>query len=318
MFKDLFETESLLKLIFLSQLYETESKNVWGELHSLSSWTRLLRRERQILSTINNISLPELSWLDLVNLYGYVIGEDVFMMRKIGLSTELSRLPGNHPHRFQLSTLKGFDTTIEKGGSLTSYYCTYAIEGVCTFSYIALRNGRTHEKMRRELVQELDYRLIDSSNEPVLREKRAVRQILSLGRALGNTSSTTLTEDNIIVMLRHTKRIISNLLPSINKWIYLTYAETNKRHGYVVKRMSTRFSHATLVSPDFGVSVSGNLTVESLPTLNLAKKNMEPKEKTLGFFKNSVLPKIECEDYKQLATQYLLKLKQQDKPISPG
>jgi hypothetical protein len=257
---------------------------------------------------INIIPPNELNWLDLVNLYGYMIGEDVFTMRKMGLSTELSRLPGNHPHRFELATLKGFDTTLEKGGSLTSYYCTYAIEGVCTFSYVTLRNSRTPEKLRRELLQELLCPLADSSKDIVLRDKKAVEQILSLERALDNTPSTTLTEGNILVVLRHAKRIVSNLLPSINKWIYLTYAETSKRQGYVVTRMSTRFSHATLVSPDFRVNVSGDLTVESLPTLELRKKSVETKEKTLGFFKNSVLPKMECEDYKRLVTQYLLKL----------
>jgi hypothetical protein len=308
MFKELFETESLLKLIFLSQLYETGSRNVWGELHLLDAWTSLLREERRILSMINVIRPNELNWLDLVNLYGYMIGEDVFTMRKLGLSTQLSRLPGNHPHRFQLATLKGFDTTIEKGGSLTSYYCTYAIEGVCTSSYVTLRSARTQEKLRCELLQELLCPLADSSEEAVLRDKEAIEQILSLERALDNTSSATLTEDNILVVLRHAKRIVSNLLPSINKWIYLTYAETDKKHGYVVTRMSTRFSHATLVSPDFGLDVSGNLTVESLPTLELRRRGVEAREKTLGFFKNSVLPKIECEDYKRLVMQYLPKL----------
>lgn len=92
-------------------------------------WTTLLKKEKQILSRINRIPPAELSWLDLVNLYGHLIGEDVFTMKEIGLSTELSRLPGNHPHRFVLATLKGFDRTIEKEGSLTSYYATYAIEG---------------------------------------------------------------------------------------------------------------------------------------------------------------------------------------------
>jgi hypothetical protein len=305
MFKNLFETESVLKLIFLSQLYETGSRSVWGELHLLNAWTSLLREERRILSMINVIPPNELNWLDLVNLYGYMIGEDVFTMRKMGLSTELSRLPGNHPHRFDLATLKGFDTTIEKGGRLTSYYCTYAIEGVCTFSYVTLRSGRTQEKLRRELLQELLCPLADSSEKAVLRDKEAVEQILSLERALDNTSSTTLTEDNILVVLRHAKRIVSNLLPSINKWIYLTYAETNKRHCYVVTRMSTRFSHATLISPDFGIDVSGDLTVESLPALESRRRGVETREKTLGFFKSSVLPKIECEDYKRLVTQYL-------------
>lgn len=99
----------------------------------------LLRKEKQILSGIDSIPPTELKWLDLVNLYGYLIGEDVFTVKEMGLSTELSRLSGNHPHRFVMATLKGFDRTIEKGGGLTSYYATYAIEGVCAFSHVTLR-----------------------------------------------------------------------------------------------------------------------------------------------------------------------------------
>jgi hypothetical protein len=107
--------------------------------------------------------------------------------------------------------------------------------------------------------------------------------------------------------LRHVKGIVSNLLPSINKWIYLTYAETSKTHGYAITRMSTRFSHATFVSPDFEVNAKGEIRVESLPTFEPTKRSIEPKEKTLGFFRTFILPSIENENRKRLAKQYLLR-----------
>jgi hypothetical protein len=306
MFKDLFETESILKLIFVSHLYEMGSRDIWNELHSLRTWTTLLRYEKQILSGINSIPPTELSWLDLVNLYGYLIGEDVFATKEVGLSTELSKLPGNHPHRFILATLKGFDRTIEEGGSLTSYYATYAIEGVCTFSYLTLRDNKTRGKLRHQLLQELNCRIASAPQNVVLREKEAIEQIHLLEGTIDATS-TTLSNSNISIVLRHVKGIVSNLLPSINKWIYLTYAETNKPHGYAITRMSTRFSHATFISPDFQVNAKGEVSVVSFPTFEPAKRIIEPREKTLGFFRTSMLPKIESENYKRLAKKYLLK-----------
>ena len=57
--------------------------------------------------------------MDFVNLYGYMIGEQVFTMREFGLAEDLSKLPGNHPYKFVLATLKGFNKAIENEGSST-------------------------------------------------------------------------------------------------------------------------------------------------------------------------------------------------------
>jgi hypothetical protein len=308
MFRHLFETESLLKLIFITKLYEVGPSDVWNELYSTQAWTSLLRKEKQMLTEINRIPPFKLTWLDLVNLYGYLIGEDIFAMKEAGLSDELSMLPGNHPHRFDLGTLKGFDKAVERGGKLTSYYCTYAIEGVCTFSYVTLRDSRTRAKLRNELLSQLNCPLAESPRDIVLREREAVKQIRLLEKTFDKAPSTTLAGDNISVVLRRVKGVVSNLLPSIKKWVYLTYAEMNKMHGYAVTRMSTRFSHATLVSPDFKVDSKGEVSVESLPTFEPKKRSIEPKEETLDFFRISVLPKIESEDYRRQAEQYILRL----------
>ncbi len=305
MFKDLFETELVLKLIFLSKLYEAGLDDVWNELRSVEDWTDLLKRERQALIEINRIPATELSWLDLVNLYGYLIGEDIFAMKECALSDELSRLPGNHPHRFVLATLKGFDKTIERGGSLTSYYATYAIEGVCAFSYVTLRDSKAKERLRRDLLRELNCRLANSNEDVVLGKKKAVEQIRLLERTLDNTASTVLTDSNLCIILRHVKGIVSNLLPAINKWIYLTYAETSKTHGGAVTRMSTRFTHATLVSPDFGVNEKGQINVESFPIPEPRGRVFKLKEESLDFFRTSILPKIQNQDYRHLIKQYL-------------
>jgi len=189
MFKDLFETKAVLKLIFIAKAYEVGFNDVWNKLYLMQDWTNLLRREKQILSKVNRISSTELTWLDLVNLYGYMIGEQVFIMREFGLAEELSKLPGNHPYNFVLATLKGFDKAIEKGGSLTSYYATYAIEGICTFSYVTLRNHKTQDEIRRELLKELNQPLADKDKDVVLEEKEAIRQIHILEKALKNIDS---------------------------------------------------------------------------------------------------------------------------------
>lgn len=158
-------------------------------------------------------------------------------------------------------------------------------------------------------MQELNYRLADSPKDVVLREKEAIEQIHLLERTLDGVTSAILNNTNISIALRRIKGIVSNLLPSINKWIYLTYAETSRTHGHAITRMSTRFSHATFVSPDFEVNEKGKIRVKSLPTFEPKERSIEPKEKTLGFFRTSVLPKIENENHKRLAEQYLLKLR---------
>jgi hypothetical protein len=159
--------------------------------------------------------------------------------------------------------LKGFDKAIEKGGSLTSYYATYAIEGICTFSYVTLRNYKTRDDIRRELLKELNQPLADK--DVILKEKEAIRQIRILEETLKNIGSIALDEFNTCIVLKHIKAIISNILPSINKWIYLTYAETSKEHGNEVTRMSTRFSFAVLLSPEFEINENGEIKGRTVP-----------------------------------------------------
>jgi len=48
--------------------------------------------------------------------------------------------------------------------------------------------------------------------------------------------------------------------------MFARYAETSKTHGYAITGMSTRFSHATFVSPGFEVNAKGEIPVESLLT----------------------------------------------------
>lgn len=304
MFKDLFETEAVLKMIFISKIYEDGLNDLWNKLCSMKDWTNLLRKERQILSEINKIPPTELSWLDLVNLYGYLIGEQVFTMHEFGLAEKLSRLPGNHPNLFVLATLKGFDKTMEKGGHLTSYYATYAIEGVCTFSYTALRNYDNPEKQRLELLQELNHRLANTQKNVVFRKKEAIEQIHILENTIRKNVSITLDDHSICIVLRGIKRTIANILPQINKWIYLTYAETSKEHAHAVKRMSTRFSFAVIVSPDFEVNEKGEINVESFSIFEPSKKMIKPKEEVIGFLRNSILPNIKREDNKRLIRKY--------------
>jgi hypothetical protein len=55
------------------------------------------------------------------------------------------------------------------------------------------------------------------------------------------------------------------------------------------------------------VNAKGEVSVVSFPTFEPAKRIIEPREKTLGFFRTSMLPKIESENYKRLAKKYLLK-----------
>jgi len=106
-------------------------------------------------------------------------------------------------------------------------------------------------------------------------------------------------------VLKHVKAIISNILPSINKWIYLTYAETSKEHGRAVSRMSTRFSFAVLLSPEFEINEKGEIKVERFPIFEPIKTD-RPKEETSSFIKTCILPKIENEEYKQLISRSLI------------
>lgn len=300
-FKDLFETESALKSIFVAKMYEIGLTDIWNTLYQMKHWVDLLRREKQILSEINKIPPTELSWLDLVNLYGYLIGEHVFTMQEFGLSTELSRLPGNHPHQFVLSTLKGFDKTIEKGGRLTSYFSTYAIEGACTFSYVTLRDDRTPKETKLGLLQELNKPLARTPKDVILREKEAIEQIHLLEKSF--KSSPTTRGDDIYIALRYIRRIVSNLLPSINKWIYLTYADISKKHGEAITRMSARFSRSVLVSPDFKVKTNGEIKAQGFPIFESAQK-IKPREETLQFIEASILQRIRNENYRQLIKKY--------------
>jgi len=303
MFRNLFDTEAVLKLIFVAKAYETGFDDIWNKLYLMQDWTDLLRRERQMLSEINGIPPAELTWLDLVNLYGYMIGEQVFTTREFRLAEELSKLPGNHPLNFVLTTLKGFDKAIKRGRSLTSYYATYAIEGMCTFSYVTLRNYKTEVGIRRELLKELNHPLADKEENVVLKKREAIRQIRMLEKTLKNIDSVSLDESNICIVLRHIKSIVSNTLPSITKWIYLTYADTSKKHGRAVTRMSTRFSFAVLVSPEFGINEKGEVKVEGFPIFEPVKKRLRPKEKASIFIKTHILPAIQNEDYKRLISQ---------------
>jgi hypothetical protein len=240
-----------------------------------------------------------------------MIGEQVFTMREFGLAEDLSKLHGNHPYKFVLATLKGFDKAIENRGSLTSYYATYAIEGICTFSYVTLRNYKTQDEIRRELLKELNQPLADK--DVVLKEKEAIRQIRILEETLKNIDSIALDEFNTCIVLKHVKAIISNILPSINKWIYLTYAETSKEHGNEVTRMSTRFSFAVLLSPEFKINKKGEIKVERFPIFEPIKR-IRPKEETSNFIKTCILPKIENEEYKQLISQSFIPYWNTEKP----
>jgi hypothetical protein len=302
MFKDLFEAEAVLKSIFIAKAYETGFNDVWNKLYLMQDWTNLLRQEKRILSKINRIPPTKLTWLDLVNLYGYMIGEQVFTMREFGLAKYLSKLSGNHPYNFVLATLKGFDKAIEKGGSLTSYYATYAIEGICTFSYVTLRNHKTRDEIRRELLNELNQPLADQ--DVVFKDKEAIRQIRILEKTLKNMGSIALDEFNTCTVLKHVKAIISDILPSINKWIYLTYAKTSKEHGRAITRMSTRFSFAVLLSPEFKINENGEIKVERFPIFEPIMMS-RPKEETSSFINTCILPKIENGEYKKLISQSL-------------
>lgn len=300
MFRDLFKTEAVLKLIFIAEAYKAGLNDIWNRLYLMRDWTNLLRQEKQILSKINKISPAELTWLDLVNLYGYMIGEQVYTMREFGLAKDLSKLPGNHPYNFVFATLKGFDKAIEKGGSLTSYYATYAIEGICTFSYVTLRNYKTRGEIRRELLKELDQPL--AGKDVAVKERKAIKQIRMLEKTIKNINSISLDEFNTCMVLKHVKTIISNIIPNINKWIYLTYAETNKKHNHAVTRMSTRFSFAVLLSPEFEIDKKGEIKIKRLPIFELSNV-IRPKEETSKFIKTYILPKIKNGEYKRLITQ---------------
>jgi hypothetical protein len=301
LFRDLFETESVLKSIFIAKMYEIRLNEIWTSLYQMKDWTVLLKREKQILSEINKIPPTALSWLDLVNLYGYLIGEHIFTMQNLGIAKTLSRLPGNHPHQFALMELKGFDRTIERKGRLTSYYATYAIEKVCTFSYVALRDDRTRKETESKLLKELNQRLASTPDDVVLREKEAIGQIHLLEEALRFSPSGM--DNALYTALRRIRGIVSNLLPSINKWIYLTYADTNKEHGEAITRMSARFSHSVLVLPDFEVKTNGRIKVQSFPIFESVQK-IKPRKKTLQFVEASVLPSMRNEDCRRLIKEY--------------
>jgi len=313
MFRDLYETEAALKLVFIAKAYKVGIDNIWNKLNLTQDWIHLLRKERQLLSRINKVPPTGLTWLNLVNLYGYLIGEQVFIQRESGFSEALSKLPGNHPYSFVLATLKGFDKAIMRKGSLASYYATYAIEGVCTFSYVTLRNQEIGDKLRRCLLQELKHRLADTQSDVVLRENEALRQFHLMEEALKCINSVTLDEKNICLVLERVKEIVSCILPRINKWVYLTFAETNKEHDQAVTRMSTRFTHAVLVSPDFEVNKKGEIRAEALPVFKLIMDGlscmMNPKEEILDFVETSVLPKIRSEDCKELVGKFLCELR---------
>lgn len=302
-FRELFEVETALKLVFLAKAYEDSSRDIWDKLCCTQDWVGLLRREKQTLSEINGIPPTELAWLDLVNLYGYMIGEQVFTMRALGLADELSKLPGNHPYRFALGTLKGFDKAVEGRGRLASYYATYAIEGVCTFSYVALRSHTIRQETRSRLMKELSCPLADRGKDIALREKEAVKQIRVLEEYLRSSDSIVLDESNTCVVLRHLKAIVSDMLPSIKKWIYLTYAEASKEHARAVTRMSTRFSFPVLVCPDFAVEEKGEIRVERLHIPESFHEKDGPREETSVFIVTRILPEIENEEYKELISR---------------
>lgn len=304
-FRHLFETETVLKSIFLAKAYERGLSAVWNDLYRTEDWLRVLRSEKQILLKINQIPSKRISWLDLVNLYGFLIGEHVYHVRRWGLSQKLVQVPGNHPHQLTVTDWKGFDTTIERGGRLTSYFATYAIEGVCTFSYVALRSENTPEKVRRKLLRELNHPVAETRKKLILKEKKAIQEIRLLEKTVREMSKVSIERDTPLIV-RYTRRIISSLLSSIKKWIYTTYAETSKRHGWAIKRMSGRFSHGILLSPDFEVNRNGEIAVRTLPFYDPMEGTLKSRQETFDFLREHIVPRMKNQDYKQLIHRHCL------------
>lgn len=296
MWQDLFETEVTLKSIFLKVMYEKGLNDIWKILYRRKEWINVLRKEKQILKGINRIRPITVSWLDLVNLYGYFIGEHVYHAQRFGRAEKLSQLPGNHPHQLW-HTLKGFDVTIQRGGHLTSYYTTYAIEGIATFAYGALRSKNIATKSRRMLLKQLNQPM--NPQESILNERQAIQEIRSLEETLKKTKNV-LAGTNLCSIIKHVRKIVLNLFPAVKNLIYTTYAEIDKQHDMMTKRMSNRFLYGPIISPDFKVNSKGEITGKVFPFYNYQKEVLEPEKEILRFINTYILPEIKNEDNKKL------------------